>query len=1108
MAAGQHDHLKNWLVQESLSKITPDGGTGASQIRNVNRYGFFKIYQAIFNKINSHLLDLNQGANGDDIDVNIICSIAGGTGSGSLLDIILLLNAMKDDRTKGFERLNINPIIVMPDVFESMYRDQGEWIVRVRATAYAVLSELDTLGTPNKPFIVDLLNNTNPKTFRENFKVEWMPSGFIDPLIISSYTVTGNTCLWNMCYLLSSANLPTGTVVYPAKASSNIFGDFRPDREITNAMYQAIADFIYITADDDPINETTTYRVFPLQFRQSINNTIGTALSNSNVLIGNQSYKFNNLYGSIGISKISTEKENLTQVSSLLLLRNYLDFKINAPSTKLPADIINESDVLKGWKIADIVNKLEQNLDPKIREFSSVYVEIDKLCNVFKINLDSLIKGDIEPKEIFDNNKNFDFNNRNVPGKNIDALNIQDIMIKSFGILIEKLKTEVGLKVQKIQEKAVFLSIDEDPTNNDTDGVSFLESLNDFCLKALGNNNWNSVSQCFNYIYKNFYVSNLKEVIVLSAELVKIQKNADKFAAYKLQMDDLKFIPKSQQGITCKAISETLINELKTNCEKEILYQIYQAIEFKFLQRIEPYLDPQGNSSYCQIIFNATEFLKSVSDGVSSKVSSALKSFQNTKETAFSTPIINENINELFLEEKITSAIKSKFRNQNSDYLSFSQVEIELLNLFHPFSKSSKYNFSTPNFYDKSLGAIFLGLVKRNVIFSAILKDHFIEDLRLACYLYLKNSCKLDEELSVSEQFEIGFAGNLQYVQNQVIKKSSVMIKLSPEYTNLVYTGVFNSTFKFFLSSKDDDNLRQKQFLSSRDDVNFLQNQGDSIYCRFSNDANFFVDVRIVIPLVALDCVNVFSSSYSHIFHGTNNNQGGQIPIKAEYLHSDFGYFKYFSVPFTPDAINAKKAELKKITCILIESIILGIFSTTEDKIGFVFSAATNQMKVCFNKDIKLFGKLLLEIVKGSYENELFNAVKYRYRSIKSSLDLDKEIQFDIKIQICLKYLRSKIEENFKQVLQISFGPDINEVKELQDFLLECVNNLEEKYSEETKSDQGAIDAKREYDELLNHTKTNSMEEQTKAKLDFSNFLANFCKESFTEEIYIPVITF
>ena len=67
---------------------------------------------------------------------------------------------------------------------------------------------------------------------------------------------------------------------------------------------------------------------------------------------------------------------------------------------------------------------------------------------------------------------------------------------------------------------------------------------------------------------------------------------------------------------------------------------------------------------------------------------------------------------------------------------------------------------------------------------------------------------------------------------------------------------------------------------------------------------------------------------------------------------------------------------------------------------------------------------------------------------------------------------------------------------------------MEEKYSEETKSDQGAIDAKREYDELLNHTKTNSMEEQTKAKLDFSNFLANFCKESFTEEIYIPVITF
>ena len=1092
MEVGQHDHLKNLLVQESLSKITPGGGTGASQIRNVNRYGFFRIYQTIFNLIIGHLLDLNQRPNGDDIDVNIICSIAGGTGSGSLLDVILLLNAMKDDPNKGLGRLQINPIIVLPDVFESMYSDQGEWIVRVRATAYAVLSELDTLGVPNKPFIVELLNEKNPITLKENFKVEWMPSSYNNPTILSSYTVTGTTSLWNMCYLLSSANLPTGTVVNPAKAIGNNNADFKPGPDIANAMFQAISDFIYIKSDDDCVNGNVNPRNFPSEFLQNINNPIGTALTNSSITIGNDTFKFNNLYGSFGISKIYTDNEKLTQVSSLLLLRKYIDFKINAPSTKLPADIINESDVLKGWKIADIVNKLE-----KTEKGESIYGEIDKLCVVFKNNLDSLIKSDIELKEIFDSNKNFDFNNRNVPGKNIDALNIPDFMIKKFGILIEKLRTEVGFKVQKIQEKAVLLSIDEDPTNNDTDGVSFLESLNDFCLKALGNNNWNSVSQCFNYIYKNFYVSNLKEVIILSAELEKIQKNADKFAAYKLQMDDLKFIPKSQQGITCKAISETLVNELKTNCEKEILYQIYQAIEFKFLQRIKPYLDPEETSSHYQTIFNATEFLKSVSDGVSSKVSSALISFQNTKETAFSTPIINENISELFLEEKITSAIKSKFRNQNSDYLSFSQVEVELLDQLHLFPKTYNLSFITPNFSDKSLGSIFLGLVKRNVKFCAQLQDHFIENLRFACYLYLKNICKLGYESSVSEQFENAFAGNLQFVQDQVMKKSSLLTKLSATYTNLTYAEDEGFRFKYFLSSVDNTDFRNRH----------AGGGVTSNYRYFSRDANYFVDVKIIVPLVSLDCIEELELSYNHILNESNNSTI-KTPIKAEYLHSDFSYFKYFSVPFTPDAINAKKAALKKITCILIESIILGIFSMTEDKIGFEFFINQRKVKFYFSKNIKTFGKLLLEIVKGSYERDLIENISYKYNVIASSFGALSKTQFDIKIQICLKYLRSKIEVNFKQVLKISFGDDIIEAKELQDFLLDCVNNLEEKYSEETKNDQGAIDAKREYDELLSHTKTNSIEEQTKAKLDFSNFLANFCKESFTEEIYIPVITF
>ena len=186
MNDGLHDHIKTWLVKDSLSNVTPGAGTGASQIRNVGRYGFFKIYPVFFNLLLKHFDALKQGANGPaDIDVNIICSIAGGTGSGSLLDVILLLNAMKDDPSKGLGGLNITPIVVLPDVFEGVLNKDGQGtmpLFRAKATAYAVLSELDTLGVPNKPFIVELLNEKTPKTLKENFKVEWMLIPYIKVL--------------------------------------------------------------------------------------------------------------------------------------------------------------------------------------------------------------------------------------------------------------------------------------------------------------------------------------------------------------------------------------------------------------------------------------------------------------------------------------------------------------------------------------------------------------------------------------------------------------------------------------------------------------------------------------------------------------------------------------------------------------------------------------------------------------------------------------------------------------------------------------------------------------------------------------------------------------
>ena len=1103
MAVGQHGHLKNWLVLESLSNITPGGGTGASQIRNVGRYGFFKTYSDVFNKLYKHLLHLKQGANDADIDVNIICSIAGGTGSGSLLDVILLLNAMKDDPKKGLGRLQINPIIVLPDVFEGVLNKNGQGatsMFRAKATAYAVLSELDTLGVPNKPFIVELLNEKNPITLKENFKVEWMPSSYNNPTIFSSYTVKGTTSLWNMCYLLSSANLPTGTVVNPAKAIGNNNADFKPGPDIANAMFQAISDFIYIKSDDDCVNGNVNPRNFPSEFLLNINNPIGTALTNSSITIGNDTFKFNNLYGSFGISKIYTDNEKLTQVSSLLLLRKYIDFKINAPSTKLPADIINESDVLKGWKIADIVNKLE-----KTEKGESIYGEIDRLCVVFKNNLDKLIEGEIKPEKVFDDIKDIDLTSRNLSGKNIEEINISDIMTRSFRVLTEKLESEVNLRTQKIHEYSGILSTDIDPTNNDSQGMSFLESLNDFCIKALEKNKWSLAQNCFELIYKDYFITPLKEVSTWSAGWAKKHyKNRDKSAIFTPRMEDLKSIPKNQQGITCKAISETLVNDFKDRCHKEILGQVYQAIELKFLQRIKPYLDPEQTSSFYQIIKKAISFLNDVSNEVSEKVNNGVKSVEQIKETAFSTPIIPDSIDQTFIDRTMMTAIKSKFRNQDNEFNSFSQVENELLDLIHSFPRTSNMAWIKNNLNGKSLGAIFLGLVKNNNTnqkeFFAPVKDDFINVLLHGCYQYLKTTCKLGEESSVSEQFETQFASNLASVQNQVIAKSCILMKTSQEFDNLNPVANTNMGFKYYLSSVDNTDLRNRH----------AGGGVTSNYRYFSRDANYFVDVKIIVPLVCLDCINDLWPSYKFILNGQNNSDSSQNLIKAEYLHSDFGYFKAFSVPFTPDTITSKLSELKNITCILIEAILLGVINKSNEQIGFAVASGASMNKYYFDNQIKTFGKLLVQIMKGSYENELKNATDFKYKAIKNILGSDKEIQLDIKIELGLKHFKTLVTQNFLQVLRSNNQDGRNvEIEELQKFLLDCVQHLETKYNEKTLNNVDSINAKNKYDELLKAIQTaiTLNNDDSTPKKDFITFLETHFKTlSFTDDIYIPVI--
>jgi hypothetical protein len=139
-----YPRLKPWFRPDQRLRDRGDLGQGAGQVRVASRLGFF--YHYGINKIRPKLelmlkqlrsIDLNKLTHPDlrnlqlytnTINVFVICSSAGGTGSGSFLDIGALLHTMQG--------LETHLVLVLPEVFKN--QDP-----RCVANGYAALTELN-----------------------------------------------------------------------------------------------------------------------------------------------------------------------------------------------------------------------------------------------------------------------------------------------------------------------------------------------------------------------------------------------------------------------------------------------------------------------------------------------------------------------------------------------------------------------------------------------------------------------------------------------------------------------------------------------------------------------------------------------------------------------------------------------------------------------------------------------------------------------------------------------------------------------------------------------------------------------------------------------------
>lgn len=142
----------DWVPTKNVSKLATIQGFGAGQVRSNGR--FIAYYnnkrikdniQAVVSRINqliphgsSFEIDTNRNGIEYPANINVIASIAGGTGSGMLVDVLCLIREALKQQGVSF---NLYPWIVLPEVFKAM--NQGPAMHNVLYNSYGALRTLD-----------------------------------------------------------------------------------------------------------------------------------------------------------------------------------------------------------------------------------------------------------------------------------------------------------------------------------------------------------------------------------------------------------------------------------------------------------------------------------------------------------------------------------------------------------------------------------------------------------------------------------------------------------------------------------------------------------------------------------------------------------------------------------------------------------------------------------------------------------------------------------------------------------------------------------------------------------------------------------------------------
>lgn len=185
IANGRSSAYMDWLedtkLQRRLSPAERDIRGGAQQRRPVGRTALLlrwnqPIYASILNGIQKMYGEPDEDRAVDAVRfeqskrlIFIISSVAGGTGSGMLLDVAnLITHAVRSDQR--YQSIDVSAVIVLPDAFSAYTRHMDD-PTNLRPNSYAALRELDRftrVHSANLPYMIRYGSSVQSITWSTN----------------------------------------------------------------------------------------------------------------------------------------------------------------------------------------------------------------------------------------------------------------------------------------------------------------------------------------------------------------------------------------------------------------------------------------------------------------------------------------------------------------------------------------------------------------------------------------------------------------------------------------------------------------------------------------------------------------------------------------------------------------------------------------------------------------------------------------------------------------------------------------------------------------------------------------------------------------------------